>query len=157
MIRQKQTKNLRRCKMLTRYKNNWALENPWADLMEFQRGLNRLFDGSESMKFAYPEISYEENDKELILNAAMPGFDAKDINLELLNGFLTISAKREAPELKEGETLLRSERSYGEFRQRIKLGAKIKADKITANYKNGMLTITLPKEEAEKPRTIKIN
>jgi HSP20 family protein len=102
-----------------------------------------------------PAIDIVEKDKAFEVTAELPGLDAKDIDVQLANGMLTI--KGEKQEEKEEKTKDRyvSERRYGSFRRSVQLPASVDAGKIEANYKSGILTVTLPKSaEAQKKQTV---
>ena len=106
-----------------------------------------------------PAIDIVEKDKAFEVTAELPGLDAKNIDLQLSDGMLTI--KGEKQEEKEEKTKDRyvSERRYGSFRRTLQVPGSVDAEKIEANYKGGVLTVTLPKSsEAQKqPKTIPIS
>jgi HSP20 family protein len=98
-----------------------------------------------------PAIDIVEKEKAFEVTAELPGLDAKDIEVQLANGMLTI--KGEKQEEKEEKTKDRyvSERRYGSFRRTLQVPGSVDADKIEASYKSGVLTVTLPKSpEAQK-------
>jgi HSP20 family protein len=98
-----------------------------------------------------PAIDIVEKDRAFEVTAELPGLDAKNIELQLADGMLTI--KGEKQEEKEEKTKDRyvSERRYGSFRRSLQVPGSVDVDKIEANYKSGVLTVTLPKSpEAEK-------
>ncbi len=100
----------------------------------------------------------KEIDKSYVLDIDLPGFDKKDVNLELENGYLTISAKRENKfEEKDDkkENFIRRERSFGQFSRSFYVG-DIKEEDIDASLENGILTVTIPKEEKEMPKKKRI-
>jgi HSP20 family protein len=106
-----------------------------------------------------PAIDIVEKDKAFEVTAELPGLDAKDIDVQLANGMLTI--KGEKQEEKEEKTKDRyvSERRYGSFRRTLQVPAGVDAEKIEANYKSGVLTVTLPKslEAPKKEKTIPVS
>ena len=88
------------------------------------------------------------------VTAEVPGLDEKDIEVLLNDGVLTLKGeKRSENEDKDRQF---SERYYGRFERRIPLGVEIAEDKVDAHFKNGVLTVTLPKKEVAKPRQIKV-
>ncbi len=105
-----------------------------------------------------PAIDIVEKDNGFEVTAELPGIDAKDIELQLSDGVLTI--KGEKTEEKEEKTRDRyvSERRYGSFRRALQVPDSVDADKIEASYKSGLLTVTLPKsaEAKDKQKTIPI-
>jgi HSP20 family protein len=105
--------------------------------------------------FGWPQIDIDETDKELRITAEMPGLDEKDVSLEIANGVLSISGEKKT----ESEDKARrfSERYYGRFERRIPL-QDVEEDKASAAFKNGVLTVTVPKSaEAKNVRRIAIN
>jgi len=105
----------------------------------------------------YPKIDMKETDKEIIINAEIPGVDKKDINVDLNQNLLTISfeRKQEKDEKDEGWRIV--ERSYGKFVRTIALPCDVYGDKTKASYKDGVLKIILPKKEDSKSSRIKID
>jgi HSP20 family protein len=119
-----------------------------------------IFD-RDIMEFAsfdrYPKIDMKETDKEIIINAEIPGVDKKDINIDLNENILTISfeRKQEKDEKDEGWRII--ERSYGKFSRTITLPCIVKSNDAKATYKDGVLKIVLPKEKDSKSNKIKID
>ena len=103
-----------------------------------------------------PVFDMSETDKELVLKVEVPGMDSKDINLTLSDGCLTISGEKKHEEKEEKEHYHRTERRYGAFCRNVALPANVDPDKIDATYKDGVLTVTLPKTESAKTRKIEI-
>lgn len=106
-----------------------------------------------------PAVDIVEKDKAFEVTAELPGLDAKNIDIQLADGMLTI--KGEKQEEKEEKTKDRyvSERRYGSFRRSLQIPGSVDTDKIEANFKSGVLTVTLPKSpEAQKSqKTIPVN
>ena len=103
----------------------------------------------------WPQIDIEETDKEVYITAELPGLDEKDVRLEIANGVLSISGEKKT----ESEDKARrfSERYYGRFERRIPL-EDVDGNQTSATFKNGILTITVPKlAEATNVRRIAIN
>jgi HSP20 family protein len=103
-----------------------------------------------------PSVDVSENDKELIVRAELPGIDPKEIDISLVGNVMTIKGERkhEREEKKENFHLL--ERSSGSFSRSIQLPAEVQADKIQATYKDGILSITMPKTKAEAVKKIEV-
>ena len=98
---------------------------------------------------------YEEKD-EVVAKAELPGMKKEDLEISVQDGVLTISGERkEEEELKDAETY-RSERFFGKFHRSLALPATVDPSKVKAAYKDGVLTVTLPKKEEAKPKTIDI-
>ena len=87
----------------------------------------------------------------------LPGMRKEDIEISLHDGMLTISGERKDESADEGEKDGRSERFVGKFRRSISLPTRVDADKVNASYKDGILTVTLPKAEEVKPKQIQVN
>jgi HSP20 family protein len=104
-----------------------------------------------------PPVDIFENENEIVLKAELPGMEARDIQLDLESNVLTLKGERRfAKETKE-ENYHRVEREYGRFSRSFSLPAAVKEDKITTEYKDGLLTIVLPKKEEVKPKVIKVS
>jgi HSP20 family protein len=103
-----------------------------------------------------PRVDVSENEKEIKVTAELPGMDEKDIEVSLTEDSLTISGeKKEEKESKEKDYYVR-ERSYGSFKRTIPLHEEIDTDKVEANFKKGVLTVTLPKVKGAEERVKKI-
>lgn len=105
-----------------------------------------------------PRIDIYDADDHFELSAELPGVEQNDVNVELLDGVLTISGEKKfSRESNDGAHVV--ERSYGSFKRSFRLNDKIDADNITASFKNGVLVLTLPKvaEQKPEPRKIAVN
>ena len=142
--------------------------NEDAPLWTLQRRMNRMFDdffGDFGTPLAHvaatnflPRIDVEEKEKEYVLTAELAGVDPKDVEISVADGVLTITGeKKDEREEKESRCFV-TERSYGSFTRSINLGDTVDADKIDATYKNGVLTVKLPKvpEQVIEPKKIQI-
>lgn len=99
---------------------------------------------------------YDEKDN-FVVHLELPGLKKEDIDISLREGVLTVSGERKQEnESKEGETF-RSERYFGRFQRSVTLPSLVDANKVAASYKDGVLTITLPKAEEAKPRQIEVS
>ena len=145
-------------------RNVW---DPFRDLSDLQREMNRVFSGFgrslaprrdgdlEVGIWAMPLDVYETKDQ-LIVKAEMPGFKPEDIELSVLGTTLTVKGERkQESELKE-ENSYRRELAYGSFQRQIDLPQVVNTDVLKATYKNGILEISLPKREEAKPKQIKV-
>ncbi len=95
-----------------------------------------------------------END--VVVTSEIPGVNPDDIDISVTGDTLTIKGKRQQPELKEGQTWQRRERSGGSFYRTIELPFTVDSSKVEADYTKGILKITLPRAESEKPKKISI-
>jgi HSP20 family protein len=99
---------------------------------------------------------YEDRDK-ITVRAELPGMNKEDIDISLHEGVLSISGERkDAEELADAE-VCRAERFVGRFQRAFTLNAPVNSDQVSAAYKNGILTVTLPKKEEAKPRQIEVS
>ena len=92
----------------------------------------------------------------MVIKADLPEVDMKDIHVEIENGTLTLKGERKFESEKKGAGYHRIERSYGSFARCFSLPETVEADKVKADYKDGVLSVTLPKKELAKPRTVKV-
>lgn len=104
-----------------------------------------------------PAMDVAERDHEYVVRAEMPGVKKDDININLENDVLTITAEtRSETEEKEGDRILRQERRYGKYTRSLRLGEQVDEKKVKATYKDGVLELVLPKAEAVKPKKINV-
>lgn len=121
------------------------MDSPWAD---FQRQPEFFNDWA-------PAVDVLEDKNNLVVVAELPGMRKEDIDISLKDGVLSITGERKSAETKEDHTH-RSERFYGRFHRSLTLPKPVSADKVQAVYRDGVLTITLPKPEESKPRQIQV-
>jgi HSP20 family protein len=147
--------------MLAKRNENWGLFHPWRTVNDLQKEFLGLFDelseGINSFRANYPKMILHEGEKEIVVKMALPGYDIDKVEIEVISNFLLIRGERPEPILKEDEKMLHRERTFGKFEESIKLPSKIKSPKVTAKYTDGILTITMPKQEEEKAKIIKIS
>ncbi len=138
--------------------------NPFnAELEDFPAGLrllhdsvNRLFSEPAARPWS-PSVDIYETENELVVKADLPDVDPKNVGIQLENGTLTLKGERKFEQEKNGQKgFHRIERSYGSFVRAFSLPDTVEGEKVKADYKNGVLTITLPKKEVAKPKTINI-
>jgi HSP20 family protein len=99
---------------------------------------------------------YEEKDN-FVVKAELPGLKKENIEVSLHDGSLIISGERQNETHAEGTEVYRAERFFGKFQRVITLPAAVATDKVKAEYKDGVLTVTLPKTEEAKPKQIEVN
>jgi HSP20 family protein len=140
---------------------------PFRELVSTQDRLNQLFnqtfsnlfgqEGQELSRGAWaPPVDIYETGSNLVIKAELAGIDPKDVEVRVENGTLTINGERKSEkEVKEGN-YHRVERSYGSFHRSFNLPPTVSSDNVTADYKDGVLTLNLAKREEAKPKTIKI-
>lgn len=98
---------------------------------------------------------YEEKD-EIVVKAELPGLDKKDIEVNISDSELTLKGEKKKEEKVEEDDYYRCERSYGAFLRSVELPAGVKADKVKASFKNGVLEVRLPRTEEAKIKEIKV-
>ena len=133
---------------------------PWGLLNQLSKELDRGFRGAESSDVATsdwtPAVDIKENADGFVIIADIPGVDPKDIEVHMENGILTIKGERESEKKEEKEGYKRVERSYGSFYRRFSMPETADATKINARSKNGVLEVTIPKQEKVQPRKIDV-
>ena len=117
---------------------------------------NRYFDAPVSTTAWNPSVDIFENDNEVVVKAELPGLEAKDIDVKLENNILTLKGERRFEKEAKEENYHRIEREYGSFGRVFSLPVTVNVEKVTAEYKDGVLKILLPKKEEVKPKPIKI-
>ncbi|MEH2309734.1 Hsp20/alpha crystallin family protein [Nostoc sp.] len=138
---------------------------PFREIDTLQRQMNRLFDrlmpttnGGERSGFIFsPAAELEETDDAIRLKLEVPGLEPKDINVEATPESISITGERKTETKSEENGITRSEFRYGKFQRVISLPSQIQNDKVQAEYKNGILHLTLPKAESEKHKAVKVN
>lgn len=136
----------------------WGLWDNDIDRM-FQGFLNPMRGVEEARdEDLFPAMDVKERADAYVIVADVPGAKKEDIDVSLENGILTISAETKSEkEEKDGERVLRQERRYGKYVRSLRLGTQIDEKGIKANYKDGVLELTLPKAEAVKPKKITVD
>ena len=138
---------------LTPFRSNYYVSayDPWKEMEEFEK---RFF----GQRTPAMKTDIRETDGAYILEAELPGFTREDIHAEIKNGYLTIRAERKSESEDNNENYLRRERSFGSFSRTFDLEG-IDADAISASFKNGVLTLELPKlaPKAEEAKKLEIN
>lgn len=130
---------------------------------EMNRAFDRFFsrdvwDDEESVNQSgwYPVVDISENTDEYVLNAEMPGLTKEDIHISFTNGILKLEGERKQEEEKKDTDYHRVERVYGKFCRTFRLPNTVKSDKISADFKDGILSVRLPKVEEVKPKQIEV-
>ena len=138
----------------------WRLGGMMDSVRELQRmqgEMNRVFSGiGRSLSQEAPSVNAWVGEADVIVAAELPGVDPGKVDISVVGDTLTISGSREAEKLKEGESYHRQERDFGRFSRTIQLPFHVEAGKVEAKYSRGILKITLPRAEADKPRKIAV-
>lgn len=130
-------------------------------LTDLRDEIDRLFETplartSEFLGWTPAFDVYEEKDN-FVVKAELPGIKKEDINVSLQDGNLIISGERKSETKSEGAEIYRAERYFGKFQRSVALPAAVAAGKVKADYRDGVLTVTLPKSEEAKPKQIEVN
>ncbi|HXO44857.1 MAG TPA: Hsp20/alpha crystallin family protein [Candidatus Cybelea sp.] len=104
-----------------------------------------------------PAVDIYETENELVVKADLPDVSEKDLDVRIENNTLTIRGERKFEKKVEEENYLRVERTYGSFSRSFSLPNTVNSEAIKADYKNGVLTVELPKRAESKPKQIKVN
>jgi HSP20 family protein len=104
-----------------------------------------------------PAVDVYDNDNNIVIKAELPGVDKKDIVVHVNGGLLTLKGERSSENEVTEDKYHRRERSYGKFERVFTLPAEVDPDKITADYKDGVLKIHIPKPEEQKPKRITVH
>ncbi|TAM79499.1 MAG: Hsp20/alpha crystallin family protein [Acidobacteria bacterium] len=140
---------------------------PFQDLVSTNDRFNHLFNGAFARAFDdqqevsrgawVPPVDIYETGDSLVLKAELPGINPDDVEIRVEDSTLYLKGERKFKKEVKEENLHRVERSYGTFTRSFSLPSTIDSDKVRAEYQNGVLTLTMPKREEAKPKTIKIN
>ena len=140
----------------------WPSLNRWANLRDDLDTLLELpfLTGSPQTQLFTgwtPPLDLYQNNDNVIAVVELPGLRKEDIEISLHDGTLTIGGERKSETNANGENATRTERFTGKFRRSITLPTRVDANEVNATYKDGILTVTLPKAEEAKPKQIQVN
>ena len=122
----------------------------------FEMPLAELTRGSQMLSVWTPGIDLYEDKDNLYLKAELPGMKREQIEVSLHEGVLSISGERKSESKEQGAEVHRAERFFGRFQRTVTLPASVSPDKVKAQYKDGVLSVTLPKTEEAKPKQIDV-
>ncbi len=137
------------------------LTNPFDALLGLQRALDSTrssnwFGMGTSNRGAFPPINVFQKGDDFVLVAEIPGADKSNVDIKVKNNQVHLKGKKDVS-LDDGVSVHRRERMAGEFARSLTLPTEIEADKVQAEYRNGVLAIFLPRAESDKPRSVSIN
>lgn len=138
---------------------------PFREVESLQRQLNRMFDsltptdegGFNGGISFMPAVEMNETPEAIHLKLEVPGLEAKDLDVQVTQEAVSIKGERKSESKTEEKGVTRSEFRYGSFQRVIPLPARIQNDKVESSFKDGILTLDLPKAESEKNRVVKVN
>ena len=137
-----------------------------SDFFGIQREINRVFDnffrggmqddGTLGLSMWTPAVDIAEHENDYVVNIELPGVNKDDVKITLESNILTIRGEKKQEKESKDQNLHRVERSYGAFQRSFTLPTTVKNDRIDASFKDGILTVTLPKAEEAKPKQIEV-
>lgn len=131
--------------------------DPWSEFKRIENEMNRVLSRYVSPSTSdFPAVNIWSDAEETMVTTEMPGLDTNSIDISVIGKTLVIKGNREPENPEEGSSYHRRERWYGQFTKAIELPFTIEANKVTAKFTNGILTIRLPRSEDEKPKKISI-
>ena len=130
--------------------------DPFGDLNRIQDEMNRLEGTRRPGATEYPSLNVWNSEDDVVVQAEVPGFAPEDIDVSVVQNTLTLRGSRKAEELKEGETYHRRERWTGKFVRSLELPFEVDNGTVEAEYKNGILSVKLPRAEEHKPKKITV-
>ena len=137
--------------------------NPWREIDTLQRQMNRIFEDTlapvadlGSMNSFAPAVEMSETEEAIQLKLELPGLNPDDVNIEVTDRAVSISGERKSETTTEDNGSTRSEFYYGSFRRVIPLSARVQNTDTKADYKNGILHLTLPKAPEERNKVVKV-
>ena len=119
----------------------------------FDLDLPTLFEGEEMIN---PHFDISETEKGYVISGEIPGIDGKDLNVTFTDGIITIKGEKKKETEEKEENYHRIERHYGSFQRSFRVPDKVKMDELDANYKDGVLKLTLPKAEVSEVKKIEV-
>jgi len=132
------------------YYRRYTTPSIWDELNRMQREMRTMAVPS------FPAINVWSGEEGAVVTAEIPGVSSEDLDISVVGETLTIKGERKSPELAEGEHYHRQERTHGYFTRTIELPFPVNADDVTADLRNGVLSISLPRAESDKPRKISV-
>jgi len=140
----------------------WPSITRLADLSDeisriFDSSLNGYSRASQLLGAWTPPLDLYEDKENFVLKAELPGVNKDDVSVSIQDGCLSITGERKSETHKEDTEVHHTERFFGRFQRSVTLPAAVAADKVKAQYKDGMLTVTLPKTEEAKPKQIDVS
>ena len=132
----------------------------WREMEDLQRQMNRLFEDFFPTRYRtapeYPAVNIWADEESVLVTAELPGVKADDLDINVLGENLTISGVRQPDEVPEEARYHRRERGFGKFSRTIQMPFQVDVKNVKATFKNGVLNITLPRAEADKPKKIAV-
>ena len=132
--------------------------DPLHEMQRLKREVNRVFAGLEQpLNPEGPPVNAWVGESDVVVTAELPGVDPAKMDVSVVGDTLTISGTREAEILKEGESYHRQERNHGRFTRSLQLPFHVETGKVEAKYDRGILRITLPRAESDRPKKVPVS
>jgi HSP20 family protein len=142
--------------------SNLTRWEPAREMMTLREAMDRLFDDAFTRPLSIregwsaPAIDMYQTDDEIVVKASLPGFKADDVQINITGDVLTLQGEMKHEDEKKEKAWHLREQRWGSFERSVALPTNVVADRASADFENGILTITLPKAEEAKPRTISV-
>ena len=141
--------------------SNLVQYKPSRDMMTLREAMDQLFDEAFTRpfgmsEFSMPAIDLYQTNEDVIVKAALPGMTAKDVDISVAGDMLTLKGEIQRKDEREDAAYLIREQRYGRFERSLMLPTEVQSDKAQAEFENGILTVTLPKAEQVRPKTITV-
>ena len=136
---------------------------PFTEIDILHRQMDRLFDevfdgiSDREVSQTAPAIELKDTEEALVLNVQLPGIETKDLDIRVTRDTVSLKGERRREKKESDRGIYRSEFRYGEFKRVVKLPVPVQNDRISADYKDGILTLTLPKVEEAVNRVVKVS
>ena len=142
-----------------RWHRGWT--SHWREMDRVRREMNRVFhslptQATWDVAQGYPAMNVWTDEDSIVVSAELPGIDLEDIGISVEDDTLTLRGDREPDEVEEGVTYHRRERRHGSFVRTFRLPFRVDAENVDATFTKGVLSVTLPRAEADKPRRITV-
>ncbi len=139
---------------------SWDIWDPFEDMKNMQKDMEKTFRDffrkparlAKQKLAREPLVDISETKKDVTAKIELPGIDKKDIDLNVTENMLAVKAEKKAEKEKKGKSFFRKERSYTCFQRAFSLPAKVKAEQAKADFKDGLLKVTVPKQKPEKKK-----
>jgi len=143
--------------------SNLTRWEPVREMMTLREAMDRLFDDAFTRPinlrdggWSAPAVDMYQTDDEVVVKVALPGFKAEEVQINVTGDVLTLRGERKREEEIENKAWHIREHRWGSFERSLGLPTDVRADKANADFENGILTVTLPKAEEVKPKTISV-
>ena len=141
--------------------SNLVQYKPSRDMMTLREAMDQLFDDAFTRpfgmsEFSMPAIDLYQTNEDVIVKAALPGMTAEDVEISVAGDMLTLKGEIQRKDEREDAAYLIREQRYGRFERSLMLPTEVQSDKAQAEFENGILTVTLPKAEQVRPKTITV-